>query len=192
MLSVIVNENNPVSKLTIDHIGKIYKGEITNWKELGGKDQEITLYGRQSSSGTYSFFMEHVLRGDYSAKMRSMDGNQAIINAVRQDESAMGYVGIGYLVDEKGNQVSGINILKVAKDKDSEYISPLNKEKLHEYTISRPLYQYFANKPAKDSAIYNFLMFELSAQGKDIVRKSGFDDITTLDNSNNEELLRKI
>jgi len=68
----------------------------------------------------------------------------------------------------------------------------LNKEKLHEYTISRPLYQYFANKPAKDSAIYNFLMFELSAQGKDIVRKSGFDDITTLDNSNNEELLRKI
>jgi len=156
------------------------------------KNQEITLYGRQSSSGTYSFFMEHILKGDYSTKMRNMDGNQAIIDAVKQDESGIGYVGIGYLVDENGNQVSGINVLKVAKDKNSEYISPLDKEKLPEYTVSRPLYQYFANKPTKHSAIYDFLMFELSTQGKDIVRKSGFDDITTLDNSHNEEILSKI
>jgi len=192
MVSVTVNENNPVSELTMEQIGKIYKGEITNWKELGGKDQEITLYGRQSSSGTYSFFMEHVLKGDYSTKMRNMDGNQAIIDAVRQDESGIGYVGIGYLVDENGNQVSGINVLKVAKDKDSEYISPLDKEKLPDYTISRPLYQYFANKPVKDSALYNFLTFELSMQGKEIVTKSGFDDITSTDNAHNEELLGKI
>jgi len=192
MLSVIVNKDNQISKLTMGEIGKIYRGEITNWKELGGKDKEITLYGRQSTSGTYAFFMEHVLEGDYSSKMRNMEGNQAILDAVRQDKSGIGYVGIGYLVDDNGKQVSGMTIIKVAKDKNSEYIYPLDKEKLFDYTISRPLYQYFAGKPVKNSAVYNFLMFELSAQGKEIVKKSGFDEIINIDNEHNEELLSKI
>ena len=192
MLSVIVHKDNPVAELTIGEIGKIYRGEITNWKELGGKDQEITLYGRQSTSGTYTFFMEHVLEGDYSPKMRNMEGNQAIIDAVKQDKSGMGYAGIGYLIDENGNQVSGIYSIKVAKDKNSEYISPLDKEKLPDYALSRPLYQYLAKKPVKNSAVYHFLMFELGAQGKDIIKKSGFDEPTVSDNEHNEELLSKI
>jgi len=192
MLSVIVNEDNSVSELTMDEIGKIYRGEINNWEELGGEDKEITLYGRQSTSGTYIFFMEHVLEGDYSAKMRNMEGNQAILDAVKQDKSGIGYVGVGYLADENGKQISRIDVIKVAKDKSSEYISPLNKEKLPDYSISRPLYQYFANKPAKNSASYNFLIFELSAQGRDVIQKSGFDEITEIDNQHNEELLEKI
>src|SRR3989344_587774 len=57
MLSVITNKNNPVKRLSIDQLSKIYKGEIENWKELGGNDEKITLYGRQSSSGTYVFFL---------------------------------------------------------------------------------------------------------------------------------------
>jgi len=192
MLSVTVNENNPISKLTVEQVSSIYKGEITNWKEVGGKDQKITLYGRQSTSGTYVFFMEEIVKGDYSAKMRNMEGNQAILDAVKQDQTGIGYVGIGYIVDEKGNQVSGIKIIKIAKDEDSVYVSPLEESKHSEYPISRPLFQYLAKKPVKDSAIYNFLIFELSNEGQQIVKKSGFVPITADDMKYNEELLDKI
>ena len=192
MLSVTVNENNPISKLTVEQVSSIYKGEITNWKEVGGKDQKITLYGRQSTSGTYVFFMEEIVKGDYSAKMRNMEGNQAILDAVKQDQTGVGYVGIGYIVDEKGNQVSGIKIIKIAKDEDSVYVSPLEESKHSEYPISRPLFQYLAKKPVKDSPIYNFLIFELSNEGQQIVKKSGFVPITADDMKYNEELLDKI
>ena len=192
MLSVTVNENNPISKLTVEQVSSIYKGEITDWKEVGGKDQKITLYGRQSTSGTYVFFMEEIVKGDYSAKMRNMEGNQAILDAVKQDQTGIGYVGIGYIVDEKGNQVSGIKIIKIAKDEDSVYVSPLEESKHSEYPISRPLFQYLAKKPVKDSPIYNFLIFELSNEGQQIVKKSGFVPITADDMKYNEELLDKI
>ena len=192
MLSVIVNEDNPILKLTIEQVSRIYKGEITNWKEVGGKDQKITLYGRQSTSGTYVFFMEEIVKGDYSAKMRNMEGNQAILDAVKQDQTGIGYVGIGYIVDEKGNQVSGIKIIKIAKDEDSVYVSPLEESKHSEYPLSRPLFQYLAKKPVKDSPIYNFLIFELSNEGQQIVKKSGFVPITADDMKYNEELLDKI
>ena len=192
MLSVIVNEDNSISKLTVEQVSSIYKGEITNWKEVGGKDQKITLYGRQSTSGTYVFFMEEIVKGDYSAKMRNMEGNQAILDAVKQDQTGVGYVGIGYIVDEKGNQVSGIKIIKIAKDEDSVYVSPLEESKHSEYPLSRPLFQYLAKKPVKDSPIYNFLIFELSNEGQQIVKKSGFVPITADDMKYNEELLDKI
>jgi phosphate transport system substrate-binding protein len=55
-----------VNKLTLEQLGKIFKGDITNWKEVGGPDAKISLYGRQSNSGTYVFFREFVVKGDYS------------------------------------------------------------------------------------------------------------------------------
>ena len=124
--------------------------------------------------------------------MRNMEGNQAILDAVKQDQTGIGYVGIGYIVDEKGNQVSGIKIIKIAKDEDSVYVSPLEESKHSEYPISRPLFQYLAKKPVKDSPIYNFLIFELSNEGQQIVKKSGFVPITADDMKYNEELLDKI
>ena len=111
MLSVIVSEDNSLSQLTIGEISKIYKGEITNWNEVGGKNQKITLYGRQSTSGTYSYFMKEVVKGDYSPHMMNMEGNQAIVDAVKQDKGAIGYVGLGYIADENGNPVGGMKIV---------------------------------------------------------------------------------
>jgi len=174
MLSIVVNPSNPISKLTIEQISKIYSGEITNWKEVGGSDQPITLYGRQSTSGTYVFFQEDIIKAEYSPKMRNMEGNQAILDAVRQDKTGVGYVGIGYLVDESGNEVSGIKIVNVAKDAQSEYQSPMDESKHATYPVARSLFQYIAGKPAKGSAIYDFAMFELSDEGQEIVKESGF------------------
>ncbi len=191
MLSVIVNPDNDVKQLTKDQIGKIYLGEITNWSEVGGKDMEITLYGRQSTSGTYVFFMEQVVQGDYSPSMRNMEGNQAIVDAVRQDQTGIGYVGLGYIVDQSGNKVPGINVISVS-DQGGPYISPLDKSKLSQYSISRALYQYTAKKPGKNSAVLDFILFELSQTGQKIVEETGFVEITAEDKEHNQALVDQI
>ncbi|MCA9477675.1 MAG: PstS family phosphate ABC transporter substrate-binding protein [Nanoarchaeota archaeon] len=187
MLSVIVNENNPVKRLSVDQVSRIYKGEITNWKEVGGLDQPITLYGRQSSSGTYVFFLEEIVRGEYAASMRNLEGNQAILQAVTQDKSGIGYVGLGYVEDGQGNIVSGITVLDIKSDGD--YYSPLNKETLASYPISRALFQYLAKKPVAGSPLGDFIAFELSERGQSIVESTGFVALTAQDRAANEKAL---
>src|SRR3989344_4847586 len=99
---IITHPSNPISKLSMEDISKIYKGEITNWKALGGPDAGIVLYGRQSTSGTYVFFRDFAVKADYSPKMRNMEGSQAIVDAVITDKNGIGYVGVGYAVGESG------------------------------------------------------------------------------------------
>ena len=106
-ISVITHPSNPVSKLTLEQIGKIFKGEITNWKEVGGTDAKISLYGRQSNSGTYVFFREFVVKGDYSPHMKSMNGNAQIVEAIKRDKEALVMLQLGYVVNEKGEVMSG-------------------------------------------------------------------------------------
>ncbi len=168
-LSIITNKNNPVKQLTIDQLGKIFRGEITNWKELGGKDMQITLYGRQSNSGTFIFFREAILKGDYSQNMNRMNGNAQIVEAIKQDVSGIGYVGVGYVKNAKG-----INVLKIAKDMNSEYISPLNMSAVEQgkYPIARPLNQYINGIPK--GAMKDFIEFELGDRGQEIVKEEGF------------------
>jgi phosphate transport system substrate-binding protein len=124
-LSVIVNPKNSLKALTMDQIGQIYRGEVTNWKQVGGPDGPITLYGRQPNSGTFVFFREGVVKGDYSNKMNQMNGNAQILEAVKKDAGGIGYVGIGYVVDDAGKVVAGISVLDVAKDSRGKPTSPL-------------------------------------------------------------------
>jgi phosphate transport system substrate-binding protein len=177
-LSVIVNTKNSLKHLTIDQIGQIYRGEVSNWKQLGGPDSPITLYGRQPNSGTFVFFREHVVNGDYSNKMNQMNGNAQILEAVKKDAGGIGYVGIGYVVDDAGKVAPGINVLEVAKDSRSKPTSPLQLENIMSgaYPITRPLYQYFdKNNQAKVEA---FIKYELSPEGMAIVKKDGFYPLT--------------
>ena len=110
-LSVIINPKNTIKSLTVDQIGQIYRGELTNWKQVGGPDLPVTLYGRQPNSGTFVFFREAVVRGDYSNKMNQMNGNAQILEAVKKDAGGIGYVGIGYVMNE-GKVVPGIHVLR--------------------------------------------------------------------------------
>jgi phosphate transport system substrate-binding protein len=176
-LSVIINPKNTVKSLTVDQIGQIYRGELTNWKQAGGPDLPITLYGRQPNSGTFVFFREGVVRGDYSNKMNQMNGNAQILEAVKKDAGGIGYVGIGYVVSE-GKVVPGIRVLDVAKDSRSRAFSPLKLENILKgsYPISRPLYQYFdGHNRAKVEA---FIKYELSPEGVAIIHKDGFYPLT--------------
>jgi phosphate transport system substrate-binding protein len=188
MLSVVAHPSNPVKQLTMNQLSQIYSGKITNWKEVGGEDKEITLYGRQSTSGTYAFFMEHVVKGEYSPKMMNMEGNQAIIDAVARDKTGIGYSGIGYIMDSSGKPITIVSVINVAKDSGSEYISPLDKARILDYPISRGLYQYAANL-AQGSATYKFLQFELGEEGQQIVEKSGFIRYVEEDAIQNQKML---
>ncbi len=168
-LSVIVHPNNPVSQLTTDQIGSIFRGEVTDWSEVGGNPGPITLYGRQSNSGTFVFFMDNVLKGDYSAKMNRMNGNAQIVEAVKADLSGIGYVGVGYV-----KNTPGIKVLKVAARDGVPYASPLSTEDVMSgaYPIARPLNQYTNGKPSGE--VKAFIEFEVSPEGQKIVDEEGF------------------
>lgn len=193
-LSIIVHSSNPVDKLTMNELSKIYKGEITNWTEVGGENKNITLYGRTSASGTYIFFRDHIVEGDYSQKMNNMVGNEAIVDAVETDKTGIGYVGVGYVITDTGEPIEPVKILNIAKDENSAAVSPLETTniKTGKYPIARPLYQYTAGKPEKGGLVYNFIKFELSDKGERIVEEVGFYPIIPEDKEHNDNQFAKI
>lgn len=175
-LSVIVNGANSVSELSMDQIGAIFRGEIVNWRDAGGQDASISLYGRQSNSGTFVFFQEHVLGNqNYSADMKRMNGNAQIVEGVIQDKNGIGYVGVGYVVDpQSGAARKGLRILNISKDANSEGFSPLDKAAVDsgDYPIARALYQTTAGAP--QDAVLDFIKFETGPEGQGIVEAEGF------------------
>jgi phosphate transport system substrate-binding protein len=172
-LSVVVNGQNPVSKLSVGQIGKIFRGEIKNWSDVGGRNMPINLYGRQSNSGTYGFFRDMVLKGEYASSMNTMNGNSQIAEAVKADPSGIGYIGVGYV-----RSASGMTVVDVAMKEGGAYISPLDKAAVESgaYPIARPLYQYVDGTPS--GAVKAFLAFELSEQGQRVVEEEGFYPVT--------------
>ena len=173
-LAIIVHDSIPVAELTIPQLGEIFKGTIANWKELGGPDLAISLYGRQSNSGTYIYFRDTVVKGDYSAHMRNMNGTAQIVEAIKSDKAGIGYVGIGYVVNEQGKVTPGLKVLKLAKNKADTFVSPTEaiNVKSGTYPLSRPLYQYLKGVPTGD--LLAFVQFELSETGQKIIEQEGF------------------
>jgi phosphate transport system substrate-binding protein len=177
-LALITHDNLLVDSLTLNELAQIFKEEISNWSEVGGPDLPISLYGRQSNSGTYVFFRDTILKGEYSQAMKMMNGTAQIVEAVKQDKAGIGYVGIGYVVDSLGEVTSGIKVLRIAKDADAPAVSPLDPENVitGRYPISRPLYQYTNGIP--EGKILEFIQFELSVDGQNMVSHEGYYPVT--------------
>jgi len=182
-VAVVLNENNPVVAMTVDQIGAIYRGEITNWSEVGGENLDIVLYGRQSTSGTYVFFMEKVVQADYSPEMRNLAGTSDIVEAVTNDPGGIGYAAIGYATKD------GIKAALVAADDASEAYDPTILENVTsgDYPLTRPLYQYMIGKPS--GAILDFLLYEVGEVGQEIVLEEGFYPLTGADQDFNKKAL---
>ena len=176
VLAIIVNENNPIQSLTLEELGKIYSGELTNWKELGGNDEKIMLYGRQSSSGTYIFFREFIVKTEYDQSMIGMSGTAQIVEAIRADKTGVGYVSSGYL-DESVQ--TGLKVVEIQKDETTTAYSPLDKENVisGNYPITRPLMQYTNGKPK--GKILEFILYQFTPEGLEIIENSGFYPIDT-------------
>ncbi len=165
-LAVVVNPSNPVSKLTRAQLEGIFTGKITNWKQVGGSDLKIVPYSRETSSGTYEFFKEHVLLNkNYVKSILSMPATGAIIQSVSQTKGAIGYVGLAYL----NKSVKPIH----ASFDNKNFVAPSLVNAVNKtYPIVRPLYFYYDKKnEAKFSPLVNFIM---SAEGQHIVKEIGY------------------
>jgi phosphate transport system substrate-binding protein len=165
-LAVYLNKENSLEHLTMEQVGKIFKGEITNWKEVGGANAPIILYGRENSSGTYVFFKEHVLaNADFAPKYQGLPGTAAVINAVTKDKGGIGYGGIGYATDVK--------TISISKDAKSDPIAP-TEDNVHNnsYPLSRQLFWYTVGAPT--GAIKDMTDWVLGAEGQKVVLEVGY------------------
>ena len=174
-LSIIVNDKNPIDQLTMAQVGALYRGDIKNWKALGDYQKPVSLYGRQSNSGTYVFMQEFVLGNkNYSADMKEMNGNAQIIEDILQDEGAVGYVGVGYIYDENRQIRKGLKVLKISKEPNGTGYLPTDKAAVESgaYPISRPLFMATNGKPKADVA--QFLTWIVGPEGQAIVEREGF------------------
>ncbi len=166
-LSVIVNPQNKVSQLTREQLEGIFTGKIKNWKEVGGDDLKIVVYSRETSSGTYEFFKEHVLKNkNYATNVLSMPATGAIIQSVSQTTGAIGYVGLAYLD-------KSVKDLKVSYDKGKSFVgASMETAKNKSYPVVRPLYYYYLNSDEKK--VKPFVDFVLSPQGQKLVEEVGY------------------
>jgi len=172
-LAVVVNPANPVSKLTIDQLAGIFTGKISNWKEVGGKDQKIVILSREVNSGTHVYFKEHVLRKmdasskeEFSPGALMLSSSQAIADEVAGNSAVVGYYGMGYICNKQ-------KAIAVAKDAKSEYVTPNIENVISgKYPISRPLFLYTNGEP--QGLIKKFVDYALSKEGQEIVIKTDF------------------
>lgn len=169
-LAVVVNPANKVTQLTRTQLEQIYIGKITNWKDVGGDDLKIVVYSRETSSGTYEFFKEHVMKNkNYATTVLSMPATGAIIQSVKQTKGAIGYVGLAYVNKE-------VKALKVSYD-GKTYVEPtVANAKNKTYPVVRPLYYYYAL--TNEKKVQPFINFVTSTEGQQIVDKVGYISIT--------------
>ncbi len=161
-IAVIVNPANGVEALTIDQLGKIYRGEITNWKDVGGVDKKIVLLSRDSSSGTYEYFKEAVVGKDaeYAQAAKLLPSTQGIVDETKANDAAIGYVGLGYVT-------SAVKVIAVDGVKASVETAADGS-----YPISRYLYMYSKGEPT--ALMQAYLDWILGADGQAVVTDEGF------------------
>lgn len=165
-IAVVVNPNNKVSQLSRAQLEGIFTGKIKNWKEVGGEDMKIIVYSRETSSGTYEFFKESVLKNkNYSSNVLSMPATGAIIQSVKQTKGAIGYVGLAYLNKE-------VKALKVSYNGKTFVEPSVANAKNKTYPIVRPLYYYYELK--KEKQVKPYINFVLSSDGQNIVQNVGY------------------
>lgn len=165
-ITVIVNKDNKLGNLTSEQLGKIYRGEITNWNQLGGENQKIVILSRDNSSGTHEFFKEHIVRGngdkkaEYAKETMYLPSNEAIKKAVATNKYAIGYIGMGYV----DNSIKSIGVDGVTPSMENV----LRKK----YPIAREVYWYV--KDENNQIVNKLVEFALSPEGQNLIKDEGF------------------
>lgn len=186
-LAVYVNKDNPLKGLTLPQVDAIfsktrrggYKTDIAKWGDLGltgdWTNRGISLYGRNSASGTYGYFKEHALfKGDFKDQVKEQPGSASVVQGVTEDRYGIGYSGIGY-------RTSGVIALPLAKSENDEFHLPNYENCLNgKYPLSRFLNIYINKAPNKplDPLLKEFLKFVLSYEGQEVVVKDGYLPLT--------------
>lgn len=181
-IGVFLHKDNPLQGLTMKQIDGIFSSTnkrggtpINTWGDLGLKgewaNRAMSLYGRNSASGTYGFFKEHVLKnGDYRATVKEQPGSSSVVQGVANDLGAIGYSGIGY-------KTAGVKAVALAEADGGKPQEPTLENALSgAYPLARFLYIYVNKKPGEsmDKLVHEFVKFVNSKQGQEIVVKDGY------------------
>ncbi|MGB6221426.1 PstS family phosphate ABC transporter substrate-binding protein [Haloferula sp.] len=179
-LAVFAHKDNPLKGLTLKQVDGIFSStrklggeDITEWGQLGmdaWKGRPISLYGRNSASGTYGFFQENVLgKGDYKATVKEQPGSSAVVQGIGGDLYALGYSGIGY-------KTSGVRTLPLSSDGGEFFDATYDNALSGDYPLARFLIVYVNKKPgaALPAAPLQFLTYVLSKEGQTIVEQDGY------------------
>jgi phosphate transport system substrate-binding protein len=168
-LGVFVNAENPLQHLTMTQVKDIFQGKITNWNQIGGPTAPIVLYGRESSSGTYDYFREHVLlKEDFAPRVQTLQGTAAVINAVGQDRNGIGYGGIAYAKNVKAIAIAAEGAQPVAPSEATVADGT--------YPLSRKLFFYYAqNAPER---VTKFAQWSLTPEAQALVTQVGYFPLT--------------
>ncbi len=178
-LAIYVHKDNPLEEITEEQVAEIYRegGTITKWSDLGvqlpGGQDEIVRVSRQSSSGTYEFLREHVLKNqDFKLGSRDLNGSKEVVELVAGTAAAIGYSGMGYAT-------AGVKMLRVAPAKGAPAVAPSVAATLDKsYPIARSLHLYTLGEP--QGAVKAYLEWVLSDQGQKIVQESGYVPVRAL------------
>ncbi len=186
-LAVYVNKDNPIEALSLEEIDGIfsknrrggYASDITTWGQVGVKGElekeSLSIYGRNSASGTYGYFKETALfKGDFKDSVKEQPGSASVVLAVTEDKAGIGYSGIGY-------RTSGVKAIKLSKKKGDEAFEATYRNVLErKYPLGRMLYIYVIKKPNEPMANLEkeFMKFILSKEGQEIVIKDGYLPLT--------------
>jgi phosphate transport system substrate-binding protein len=186
-LAIFVNKNNPIKSLSMEEVDAIFSknrkrghaSDISTWGQLGATgslaSQPLSLYGRNSASGTYGYFKEHALaKGDYKDTVKEQPGSASVVQGITKDKNGIGYSGIGYLT-------SGVKTLPLSEKKGQQaYAATYENALSNKYPLSRFLYVYVAKAPGKPlpKLQEEFLKFVLSKEGQEVVIKDGFLPLT--------------
>jgi len=170
-VAVIVNNDNPVDKLTIEDLHKIFTAKATNWKEFGGKNLPIVTLSREVSSGTHIYFKEEVIHlgkkdstEEFSSQTLLLSSSQAIVEEVSNNEAAIGYLGMGYVSERT-------KALLLAKG-DQFYPPDIDNVIKKTYPLARPLYFYTNGQP--QGIVKLFIEFALGPKGQQQFKETGF------------------
>lgn len=169
-IAVVVHPDNPIKELTLEQLSRIFTGQSLRWSEVGGPNEEIIVLSRESSSGTYVFFQEMVLKKqDYMQDAKLLPATSSIIQSVSTDKWAIGYVGLGYALAAKDK----VKIIAVKEGDTSAAVIPSDETvKTGQYPIARPLYFYLNGEPK--GTVKKFVDFCLSAEGQAVVTDAGY------------------
>jgi len=181
-LAVFVNKDNPIKCLTMAQVDAVfsksrrydYKEDIKTWRQLGltgeWASKPISLYGRNSASGTYGFFKEHALKnGDFKDEVKEQPGSASVVQGVTVDRYAMGYSGIGYAT-------AGVRAVPLAEKEGRCIEATADNAYAGTYPLARFLYVYVNKAPGKplDPLTREFVKLVLSKEGQEVVIKDGY------------------
>jgi len=173
-LSIYVHPSNPITEITMEQLGEIYRegGKIDKWSQLGVKmpknRDSIIRVSRQNNSGTYHYFREVIVgkKADFKLNSKDMNGSKDVVELIARTPNALGYSGLGYAT-------KAVKIVKVAKKQGEPAIAPSIETTLNKtYPIARPLFMYTPPQPPEH--VTKYIAWVASDAGQEIVKESGY------------------